>query len=241
MGSVGSERFTPSSDYDMLLVLTNLSVPAKLVTTWIDGHFAEIYCTTVAALDRAITEPERWMTGSDEEALVRWPRDGQIRYDRSGLLQRGKDIAGALPAAVAADATMYGGWWGIGYNAAHLRRYARSSDPEGQAAAGVKLLFCLFQVVAHYFTMRRIPWRGEKAAMRYLAEYDPNYFVLLRCCLAESDLIRKVELYEELALRTAMPIGGLWSVTRIQRRLSLVGGLGRVTHGPTVNSNRWQG
>lgn len=211
MGSVVTGQLTLTSDYDILLVLTSLSTPTKLVTTWIDGRFAEIYCTTVDAIERAIAEPARWTAGSEEEALIRWLRDGRVHHDRTGVLKEGQGISRAVPAAVAGDAVIHGGWWGIGYNAIHLRRYASSDDPVGQAAAGVKLLFCLFQVVVHYFTIRQLPWRGEKAAMRHLMEHDPDYFALLQSCFAEPDLIRKVELFETLAARTVAPVGDFWS------------------------------
>ena len=226
MGSVVTGQLTLKSDYDILLVLDHLSTPTKLITTWIEGRFAEIYCTTMAAIERVIAEPELWEAGSEEEALIRWLRDGQVRHDRTGVLQRGQDISRTAPAAVADDVTIYRGWWGIGYNATHLRRYASSNDPVGQAAANVKLLFCLFQVIAHYFTMRRLPWRGEKAAMRYLTEHDPGYFALLQRCFAELDLNRKIELYEKLAARTVAPVGNFWSREQSATAIELGWGFG---------------
>ena len=135
MGSVVTGQLTLKSDYDILLVLDNLSTPTKLVTTWIEGRFAEIYCTTVAAIERAIEEPELWEAGSEEEALIRWLRDGQVHHDRTGVLQRGEDISRTAPAAVADDATIYGGWWGIGYDATeNYRRYSKYTVSLRQAS-----------------------------------------------------------------------------------------------------------
>lgn len=67
------------------------------------------------------------------------------------------------------------------------------------------------EVVAHYFTVRGLPWRGEKPAIRHLAAHDPGFLDRLRRCLAEPDR-RKVHHYEELARLALAPVGGLWPV-----------------------------
>ena len=211
MGSTGEGTLTPSSDYDICLIMSELPAPAKLVTTWIDGHLAEIYLTTVAAIRRIASDPSRWAAGSEEEALVRWLRTGRIVYDQNGVVEVGQDAARQTPTAVPDESSRYWAWWGIGYNVAQMRRYAAGEDAVSQAAAQVRLLWSVFQVVAHYFTMREIPWRGEKEAIRYLIAHDPAYLDLLNRCIVELDIRRKAHLYEELAQLTLAPTGGLWT------------------------------
>lgn len=51
LGSTGTDAVTGSTDDDLLIVLTELSAPVRIVKTWIDHRFGESYCTTIAALD----------------------------------------------------------------------------------------------------------------------------------------------------------------------------------------------
>ena len=63
----------------------------------------------------------------------------------------------------------------------------------------------------HYFTVRRLPWRQEKPAIRYLVAHDPDWLDRFRQCLAEPDRRRKIQQYEELARLTLAPVGELWA------------------------------
>jgi predicted nucleotidyltransferase len=211
MGSTGEGSLTPSSDYDLCLVLSELPAPAKLVTTWINGRLAEVYITTADAVRRASAEPEKWVAGSEEEALIRWLRSGRVIFDRAGLMEIGQAKARRAPIAVPHESSKYWAWWGIGYNVAHMRRYAASEDATSRAAAQVRLLWSVFQVFAHYFTIREIPWRGEKEAINYLTSNDPAFLDLLNQCIDEHDIQHKAFLYEELAKMTLAPVGGLWT------------------------------
>ncbi|HEX8906187.1 MAG TPA: hypothetical protein VF771_15165, partial [Longimicrobiaceae bacterium] len=101
------------------------------------------------------------------------------------------------PPEVASARAIYDAWLTVGYNVAHARRYLLSVDPVAREAVDVRLLYSLMEVVGHYFTVRRVPWRGEKPALRYLMRHDPGYLDRLRRCLVEADRQRKVELYEE--------------------------------------------
>jgi hypothetical protein len=107
---------------------------------------------------------------------------------------------------------VYEAWRKIGYNVAQLRRYLADSDPTAQLAVDLRLLYGLFEVVLHHFTLRHLPWRGETAAVRYWAEHDSAYLDVLWRCLEEPDRTRKSGLYEELARLTVAPIGPLWEV-----------------------------
>lgn len=211
MGSTGEGSLTSSSDIDICLIPSNLPSPAKLFTTWIDNRLAEVYVTTVEAIHRVAGEPGRWSAGSEEEALIRWLRTGRVVYDRTGVIGAGQAAARQTPTAVPDESCRYWAWWGIGYNVAHMRRYASGDDVVSQAAAQVRLLWSVFQVIAHYFTIREIPWRGEKEAIRFLTVHDPAYLDLINHCVAEQDILRKARLYEELAQLTLEPVGGLWT------------------------------
>ena len=211
MGSTASGALTPTSDYDLLLVLDEPPAPLRMVNTWVDGRLTEVYCTTVRALERIVADPASWPDAGEEGIVVTWLRSGRIAHDRAGRLGRARETARAAPPpTLPGEREIYGAWGKIGFNVAQMRRYLASDDPVAREAVDLRLLYSLAEVVVHYFTVRRLPWRGEKPALHYLAAHDPSFLDHLRQCLAETDRRRKVERYEELARRTLAPVGGVW-------------------------------
>ena len=67
MGSTGSGKLTATSDYDVLLILADTPTAPRMVVTWVDDHFTEVYCTSVSALARIIAEPTTWREGSSNQ------------------------------------------------------------------------------------------------------------------------------------------------------------------------------
>ena len=112
------------------------------------------------------------------------------------------------PAPTAREA--YDTWRHIGYAVVHMNRYFASPDPVSQIAVDLRLLYGLSDLMVGYFTVRRVPWRGEKAAIRYWREHDVDFLDRFRACLAERDRASKVACYEELAHRALAPMGGPW-------------------------------
>src|SRR4051812_34689529 len=51
MGSTATGALHPASDYDLLVVLSEMPVPVFLAMTTIDGRMAELYFTTTQTLD----------------------------------------------------------------------------------------------------------------------------------------------------------------------------------------------
>jgi hypothetical protein len=213
MGTTGTEGLSASSDYDLLLVLDGARVPLQMVNTWVEGRLTEIYCTTVAGLERVVADAGSWPDRSIEGALVRWLRDGQIVHDRSGRLARSRARGQAVAVQpLATEREIYGAWAAIGYDLAQTKRYLDSDDPVAQEAVDWRLVYGVNEVIGHYFTVRRIPWRGDKPAIRFLEANDPDFLGLLRRCLVETDRRRKFAFYEELARAALAPVGGLWEL-----------------------------
>ncbi len=210
LGSTGTDSLTPTSDYDLLLVLVDLPEVPRLVTTWVEGRLTEVYCTTVPVIERVAVSPTSWRNGSEEATLLTWLQEGRLVSDRTGRIALAQDRVREAPLARPAERDIEEAWREIGYNVAQLQRYLASDDPASQIAVDLRLLYSLFEVAARYFTVRRLPWRGEKAAVQYWSTRDPEYLYVLRQCLAEPDRRRKANLYEDLARRTLAPVGGLW-------------------------------
>ena len=208
MGTTATGALTPSSDYDLLLVLDRPVVPLSLLTTVIDGRCAEIYATTAAGLRRIAATTTPWSDSSAEGAIARWVRTGRIAHDRLGVLAEARAALVALPATQPTEAAVYGTWRSIGYNLAILRRYLASDDPAAREAVDWRLLHDLGALAAAYFTVRGLPWRGEKESVRYLTREDPDFLDRYRRCLAETDRASKVAQYAELADLALAPVGG---------------------------------
>jgi predicted nucleotidyltransferase len=212
-GSTSSAELHPSSDYDLLLVLDMSPAPANIITTWVNGRLAEVYCTTREAIDRLIADPSTWPDDSQEGAVVHWFRDGRIVHDRDRLLSRAKEALQRAPSPAPPDErTIYDAWRKLGYNLAHAKRFLAMDDPVAPFALDLRLLYSLADIMVAYFTVRRLPWRGEKSAVRYWASHDPDFLDRFQACVSETDRRRKVERYEALARSALAPVGGLWEV-----------------------------
>jgi predicted nucleotidyltransferase len=212
MGSTGTENLTPTSDYDVLVAFDSLPVPLRIIQTWVDGRLTEVYCTTLDALKKIVGSETPWLAESEQGVVVEWLRTYRIVHDPRGHMQALQaDARAAPPPLPPNDQQVYHAWRKIGYNVAHMRRYLASTDLLTQEVVDWRMLYSLFEVLAGYFTVRRLPWRGEKAALRYLEAHDPAYLAQVRACLTEVDRARKVERYADLARLTLAPVGELWT------------------------------
>lgn len=211
LGSTGGGDFSPTSDIDALVVFSMLPAPLRIVNTWIDGRFAEVYCTTVDALDRIVRAQSPYPDGSEEATVLGWLRTGRVYADRHGRLQQLQARADdPPPPALPGDAAIYEAWRKIGYNLAQVKRYLVANDSLSQTAIDLRLLYSVDEVKLHYFTVRRLPWHGEKPAIRYWTEHDPDFLAELRQYFDETDRAQRVARYERLARLALAPAAELW-------------------------------
>ncbi len=212
-GSAATGDATPTSDYDVLLVLKELPVPLRLVVTTVDGRLAEFMVTSTTAVDRLVTgegEPSTSGGGWTEEALARF-LDGRIVFDRSGRVRRAQDRSRRRPPSDAVDERdVYGRWFKASYSLWQTRRMLTAADAVSLMAVDLRLLYGVYDLWVHYFDVRGLPWRGDKEAIRYLKAHDPRFLDVMERCLAETDRERKLDLYGRLAELTMAPVGGIW-------------------------------
>jgi hypothetical protein len=216
MGSAGDGALSPTSDYDLFVVLSSMPEPLYLVLTTVDRRLTEIYFTTAEAIDRilALQEPNAGDFGA--ALATQWLQDGRIAFDRVGRLGqlRRKVQAGAWRELARANETrqadLYAYWWKINYNLRQTKRMLMSVDPIYLMTVDIRLLYSLPEVFVGYARARDMPWRGEKELIRHLMQHDRPFLDLFRQCIAETDRERKVGLYERAAALALAPIGGLW-------------------------------
>jgi len=212
MGSTATTP-TPDSDYDLLLVVNNLPAPVHLLVTSVDDRFTEVYIQTTAQIDDLIDGDHPISTHSFDAALVAWIQTGRIAWDRDGRLQRAQERLRLHPRLVPpGTGDVYRTWFRISYNVRQTRRMLHAADPWYHQAVDFRLLYSLPEVVIGYLKVRGLPWHGEKWALRYLANNDPQFFDLFRRCIAIVDRSEKFALYEQMAAHALKPVGGLWPV-----------------------------
>ena len=210
MGSTAT-TLTPDSDYDLLLVVNELHAPAHLVVTTVDDRFTEVYVQTTAQIDDLINSKEPINTHGFDSALVAWFQTGRVAWDRSGRLQRAQEQLRLNPRLVPpGDGDVYRTWFGINYNVVQTRRMLHAADSWYHQAVDFRLLYSLPEVVIGYLKVRGLPWQGEKWALRYLGNNDPQFLDLFQRCVATPDRSEKFVLYEQMAAHALEPVGGMW-------------------------------
>lgn len=215
IGSAGRNALTPTSDYDLLVVLADMPVPLHVALTRIDRRLTDVIFISVADVDRLLTgEAQTVSAASEEGKLVWWLQTGRIAFDRSGRLRRAQAWTQSGPRFhMASEGELYSAWFGINYDVIQTKRMLASADPAYLMMVDLRLLFSLHDLWLDYFRVRKLLYPGKQAIL-YLADHDPHYLELFRQCLAEITRERKVQLYEQLARLTIAPVGDLWEEGR---------------------------
>ena len=227
IGSASKDKLTPSSDYDLVIVLAENHLPLHVGVTYIDGRFTDLIFLTTAqfeqilALETAIDEDE-WLG-----RIIRWVQEGTIAFDRRGhLAQAQEKVTQGQWLQVKDKVDGYNPWFRVNYNLSQNKRMLTSNDPVYQTVVDLRVaLYGSADLFFSYFAIRNLPWSGEKDAVRYLLAHDPAYLDLFQKFISEGDRERKFEIYEELAELTVAPAGSIWqddvSVMTFERKVGL--------------------
>ena len=212
IGSTGTDELSPASDYDLVLVLAEMPAPLLVGLTTIDGRIADILFVTRVQITQVLdlcqpVDGDAWIG-----RIVRWLQAGQIAFDRTGQIEQAQQKVRDGNWLQAKDARVgYGHWFSLNYNLAQTQRLLASDDPLYLAAGELRMqLYGPSDLLFGYWEIRGLRWEGDKPAVRYLLEHDPDYWRLFCAFTQETDRHHKFALYERLAKRTAVPAGGLW-------------------------------
>jgi len=210
MGSTATTP-TPDSDYDLLLVVHELPTAAHLVVTVVDDRFTEVYVQTTAQIDALINSAQPISMHSFDGTVATWLQTGRVAFDRGGRLKRAQEQLRLKPRFVPPlTGEIYRTWFRINYNVEQTRRMLHAKDAWYHQAVDFRLLYSLPDVVIGYLKVRGLPWQGEKWALRYLANNDPQFLDLFQRCVATLDRAHKFALYEQMAAHALEPVGGMW-------------------------------
>lgn len=203
---------TSISDYDLLLLVETEPAPIFQMLTYIDGRMADVVIYTTELADQIINRllpdpPSPWLG-----YFLQKMRKAQIMYDRNGRLmsiQTRLRTEASPPLAVTID-EKYQEWFWLNHTLAHLQRMVHSTDPIYQRAIELMAMGALATIARSYFRLHDLAWEGEKAALRYLQQYDPSYLALLDQALAATERTAKVACYAALVSATLTGRGEQW-------------------------------
>lgn len=222
IGSAAEARTNPASDYDVLIVLENPPVPLTGGVTFVEGRFTDIEFITLEEVGRlSRVDYSQVSMNSPDGTFLRWMQTARIEFDKTGyLIQIKNKSRKGLPLRPPDEGEIYSRFDKTSYNVAHTRRMSTSDDPDYHLAVDMRLLYQMADLMVDYFLVRKLPWQGEKPAIRYWKSHDPGYLDLFIKCISEKNRDRKVDLYRRLASETMAPIGALWQAGETRLRLS---------------------
>ncbi|MEM7128267.1 MAG: hypothetical protein AAF702_18190 [Chloroflexota bacterium] len=211
VGSASKDELTSASDYDLIIVLSEMPEPLHVGTTYIDRRFTDLVFFTTDHVDQFLMATEPFGFWDWVGRFIGFCEAGKILFDRHGRLDRAQTKAQSgewIEPDGAHEA--YQAWNRVNYNLQVVRRYLTSDDPLYLQTADIKMmLYGPQDLFFSYFTIRQWRWEGEKAAVRYLQDQDPGYLARFNRFLSEQDRNEKYRLYEELAALTVAPVGRL--------------------------------
>jgi predicted nucleotidyltransferase len=211
LGSGAKGHLNPASDYDVLVVLSEVPVPVSLVLTTIERRLAEIVFFSADTIEEWLAM-ETFDAESYAGSMLRRLQKARVAFDSTGRITRLYEKALSSSWKEEHDQQkVWEAWFNCNYDLQHTKRLLTSPDPVYLIAGDLRLLTTISDLLTTYFLIRQVPWQGGKEAIRYLMSHDPDYLEVFQHCLAETNRERKVDLYEKVAALTLAPLGAVWS------------------------------
>ncbi len=190
------------SDLDLVVILDTNTAGLKSIYTTIDDRFADIFFFDIGFVQQLTKKRE--VSAMDLQGMfVTWLDKGRVEYDPDGVLK--KLLAQIKKDPIALTVTQqeqHDFWVKINYNFIANVRYFESSDPVYHQALEIRLAYSVVELINAYFSFRGIPWRGEKAAIEYLQQHDPDYLKTFQSYTTSINLEQKMKTYQDLFRRT---------------------------------------
>lgn len=214
-GSRADNRDNPVSDYDVLLLVKHMPDPIFQMFTSIDGRMVDIIFVQIDMVDRLLTSRVAVAAHSFEGLFLQKMKIAEILYDPSRHLSRAKQhvlsqLAAGIDFQPVAESEKYAAWFWQNHSLAHIKRMMQAEDELYLTAVDMMLMGSLASICRDYCRVRDIHWKGQKHALRYLQQHDPDFLALLREAITASNRARRVTLYEQLVQRAIAPVGQLW-------------------------------
>ncbi len=193
-----ASKLGPSSDIDLVVILEKNDARIKSAYTMIENRFADIFFFDVDFVKK-LTRSETVSANGFEGIFLTWLAKGKIEKDRTELLSQLKTHLHAKPRTLAISLEeKQDSWFKMNYNFIANHRYFCSEDPLYHNALEIRLLYSVTELIVAYFTLRGIPWRGEKEAIVYFESNDGNMFKIFNAYTMSQSLAERFHTYQEL-------------------------------------------
>jgi hypothetical protein len=103
----------------------------------------------------------------------------------------------------------------------------QSKDPLYQQVADIRMVvYGTSDLWFGYFSLRKVKWFGDKAAIRYLSEYDSEFLMAFKQFVdSNQGRLEKFEAYERAASLVTATHGGIWPEDATVMNLERASGL----------------
>ena len=213
IGSLKRKPISPHSDYDLVFILDEAVKPWYAGVTYIENRLTDLKFVDSSEIERILDLDAPVAHDHDLVPILRLLRDGEILYSRSQSVRQAQEKAITQNwLEPIKDEAAYAAWYRINFNLAHLRRMISSSDPLYKQAVDIRMAaYGHSDFWFGYFTIRRIEFLGEQAAIRYLWEHDPEFLSAYQQFIrSNGNPDDRFAAYEEAASLATAPLGGLW-------------------------------
>jgi hypothetical protein len=205
----------PASDYDLLLLVHSQPVQIFQLLTSIDGRLADVVLVETALADRALAPSAAPVAPFSFESMYLLKMGhAEIVYDASGRLHQARQKVTTRPRAAwlqgSSHAAVYAAWFWQNHTLVHLQRIVNAQDEAHRTEFDLMLAAALGDLGRAYYTLRDLPWEGQKTAVRYWERHDPDFLAQLRACLGTAGRQEKLAGYRLLVAQALAPAGGLW-------------------------------
>ncbi len=196
-GSNAINQSKSYSDIDLVVILKENKNSLYSLYKWIDGIFAEIFFFDLSDMQR-IASATNIDSDNFDAILFDWIKKSNIYFDKSGLVTNLKLKALEVDTSHVSEKSKKGYWQRINHNYIADKRYFDSGDQIYHEALEMKLFYSMEQVTCAYFTLRDIPWRGEKNAILYMKENAKDFYELFQSYTSAVTLHERFKAYSEM-------------------------------------------
>ena len=190
IGSLSRGQVKDESDYDLVIVLEQAAAPWYVGVTTIDRRFTDLIFVDKVEVERFLDLNTTLAHDHPLTPIIRWFREGEILHARSpAIIQAQEKARNNQWIEKISDDAAYGAWFRINYNLAQARRILGSDDAVYRQTLGIRMsVYGPSDLWFGYFTIRKLDWDGDKAAVRYLENHDPEFLDTFQTFLVSSQL-----------------------------------------------------
>lgn len=175
LGSTAYGSITPASDFDLMVVLVENQGGFHAEVTSIEGRLADVL---VVGLHDLMNAPG--LKSELSRRIIDWLSTGRVVFDRSGdVVDAQNQAKTATDAQLVSANSQHAERWQVSYDLLVNERYLRSDDDMYRLALRLRGLHSFSRLILAYFRVRGLNWLGEKWAIRYLRENDPDFLALV--------------------------------------------------------------